>query len=137
MTALEPLRRYAEFSGRSRRSEYWLWMLLQAVVFITLSLLTGAEMFARGPFGYTLAGPNPDAMVPLGAAAALAALVIIPNIAVQVRRLHDSDRSGWWLLLYAVPILGSLILLIFFLLDGSVGPNRYGHDPRGRVLRFG
>jgi uncharacterized membrane protein YhaH (DUF805 family) len=89
---------------------------------------------ARGPFGYQVADPV-DGLVPLGAVAALAALVIIPNIAVQVRRLHDSDRSGWWLLLHLVPFIGSFVLLIFFLLDGSVGPNRYGQDPRGRTLR--
>lgn len=133
MIMFEPLRRYAEFRGRSRRSAYWLWMLLQGVLFTLLSLLAGAQSVERGPFGYQVADPV-GGLVPLGAVAALGTLVIIPNLAVQVRRLHDSDRSGWWLLLHLVPVLGSFVLFIFFLLDGSVGPNRYGQDPRGRTL---
>lgn len=60
--------------------------------------------------------------------------VLIPSVAVGVRRLHDLDRSGWWLLIMLIPLLGTLLLLIYFCLRGTVGPNRFGPDPLDEPL---
>ncbi len=114
-----PLRRYAEFSGRSRRKEYWMFVLLMLIVGIVVGMVEAALGLtgALGPYG------------PLSLLIGLATLV--PSISVSVRRLHDTGRSGWWLLLIFLPIIGSIMLLIFFVLEGHKGPNEYGPDPKG------
>lgn len=133
---LQPLRKYASFSGRARRREYWGFVLLIAIV----STLLVAGLFAA--LGGAAATGTPEAFEAMVAAGgppvwALSALsifylvTIIPSFAVSVRRLHDSDKSGWWLLLNLVPA-GALVLFIFYLLDGTSGPNSYGPDPKGR-----
>lgn len=123
---LMPVRRYADFSGRSRRKEYWSFflfnMLLAAAVW-TLLLLT------------FLAGMSESAMMavmtPVFLLYGIAVLaLLIPGIAVTVRRLHDTDRSGWSLLLGFIPIVGAIMLLIFYCTEGTRGPNRYGPDPK-------
>lgn len=116
---LMPLRRYAEFSGRSRRKEYWMFFLLQLIVYVVLSVIEGA---------LGLTGMIAGAYGPLTALFALGFL--IPGIAVGIRRLHDTDRSGWWLLLAFVPLVGAIVLLVFFVMDGTNGPNRFGPDPK-------
>lgn len=113
---VEPLRNYANFQGRARRKEYWWFELLVIVVSFVLSIVDTMI------FGATFAGIGM-----LGGMAALALLV--PNLAVGVRRLHDRDQSGWWLLLGAVPLIGGLILLFWFVQRGTVGDNRFGADP--------
>ncbi|WP_313808943.1 DUF805 domain-containing protein [Sphingobium sp.] len=129
---LLPLRRYAQFSGRSRPREFWMFALFLLFCFIILSgvetmlgLTTTDHWFQRGPWwasaGYSTRGG------PLTGLFALA--MLIPNIAVSVRRLHDGDRSGWWLLIVFFPIIGSIVLLIFFIMGGTRGPNRFGPDP--------
>jgi uncharacterized membrane protein YhaH (DUF805 family) len=115
----EPLRKYATFTGRARRMEYWLFWLFTVVVEIIGSALTGgfnpmAMTFGMGFTIYCLA------MLAL----------LVPSIAVGVRRLHDTNRSGWWLLIAFIPIIGALVLLVFLLLPGTVGPNPYGEDPK-------
>ena len=59
--------------------------------------------------------------------------LLIPSLAVSIRRLHDTNRSGWWILIGLIPFLGALVLIVFYLLDGTPGPNKYGPDPKGRV----
>lgn len=117
--ALLPLRRYAEFSGRSRRKEFWLFELFLLVVSIVLGIIEGTvgiNTMVGGIYG------------PLTTLFALG--TIVPSIAVSIRRLHDTDRSGWWLLLAFVPLVGFLVLLFFFVSDGTKGPNRFGADPK-------
>lgn len=114
---LMPLRRYAQFSGRSRRKEYWMYTLFIVLV----SLIAGAIDGALGLAGEAGYGP-------LGGIFALATLV--PSIAVGIRRLHDTDRSGWWLLIALVPLIGAFVLLYFFVSEGTSGPNRFGEDPK-------
>ena len=114
---LMPLRRYADFSGRSRRKEYWMFVLGWIIGFIVLMLVEGM-LGLSGSLG--LYGP-------LTALFALA--ILIPSIAVGVRRLHDTGRSGWWMLIGLIPLVG-LILLIFFVTEGTKGPNAYGPDPK-------
>lgn len=134
----QPLRKYATFRGRARRKEFWLWQLFMFLLFSALY----AWLFSSLGNMAVLAGAYPDdleqilmatpsARVPLAVIGLTALGLILPNIALQVRRLHDSDKSGWWLLLSLTGI-GSLILLIFYLLDGTPGSNRHGPDPKRR-----
>ena len=109
---LMPLKRYADFSGRSRRKEYWMFVLFQMLLLVPLVLIA-----------ITLDG---DAS---GGGLFLIA-VLIPGLAVQVRRFHDQDKSGWLVLLGFIPYIGGLILLIFMCLEGTRGHNRFGPDPK-------
>lgn len=133
----EPLKKYATFRGRARRTEYWLWQLFLLLVFGGLSL------WLFGQTGPIPDGATPDevsailekapgAMLPATLIAFATLALVLPSLAVSVRRLHDSDRSGWWLLLNLIPF-GGLVILVFSLLDGTAGPNRHGPDPKGRT----
>lgn len=137
-----PFKRYAEFSGRSRRMEYWMFTLLNVIV---MGVLVFVVLGAGGAAG--LMDPNTAE----GAAGGLGALfggmgliflvyllaILIPSIAVTVRRLHDRDMSGWWYLgfivLSIVPVVGflaSLAMLVLMCLPGTPGANRFGEDPK-------
>jgi uncharacterized membrane protein YhaH (DUF805 family) len=126
----QPYVKYADFNGRARRSEYWLFQLFAWIVyFVAFSL----EILLRASAG-------PDSVSPGAALFGLVLLVfglgsLIPALAVTVRRLHDSDKSGFWLFLLFLPLLGGLVIFIFTLLDGTEGDNRYGPDPKGRAPR--
>jgi uncharacterized membrane protein YhaH (DUF805 family) len=123
---LMPLRRYAEFSGRSRRKEFWLWALLTTIVSTALIAigLMGAES--------RLFSSEDELILYFACTLGLwSLLVFIPNLAVIVRRLHDTDRSGWNILWGMVPAVGFFILLYFYATEGTRGPNRYGADPKG------
>jgi len=138
---LLPLRRYADFNGRSRRREYWMFALLNAIVAVVWFGLAGA---AGVPFA-TMADPTADPgafssglLMVIGLLGAVWVLaIIIPSIAVSVRRLHDRDMSGWWylglVLAGMIPMVGflaSLALLVLMALPGTPGPNRFGPDPK-------
>jgi uncharacterized membrane protein YhaH (DUF805 family) len=110
------LRRYADFSGRAGRAEYWWWWAALVATFIAIGILTSFV----GAAGYVVA-----ALVTLA--------TFIPNLAVTVRRLHDTGRSGWWVLVVLVPAIGALILLVLLLLDGEHGSNRWGTPPYPEV----
>ena len=139
-----PLKRYAEFSGRSRRKEFWMFMLLQVIiacVLVILTLVTGGSLAA-------LEGSEAAAAVAAGSLSFTYILfgiwllaVIIPSIALNVRRLHDRDMSGWWYLGYIVASFVPVVNLIAFVaylvvmvLPGTPGPNRYGEDPKGQGM---
>jgi uncharacterized membrane protein YhaH (DUF805 family) len=133
----EPLRKYATFRGRARRKEYWLWQLFLILLFVGLT----AWLFGA-------AGPIPPGATPEEISAILEAssgttlpasligiaslALVLPSLAVSVRRLHDSDKSGWWILI-GLTAIGGLVLLVFYLLDGTAGPNKHGPDPKGRT----
>jgi uncharacterized membrane protein YhaH (DUF805 family) len=102
--------KYAAFTGRAARPEYWYWALFVFVVSIVLAIIDGL-LFDSG-------------IRVLQSLFDLA--VLLPGIAVAVRRLHDIDRSGWWLLLGFLPVVGAIILLIWFCLPGTPGRNRFG-----------
>lgn len=126
-----PYRRYAEFSGRSRRREYWSFALFYFLVMVALNAVFGTNEVERGQgafvYGTRLVGAG-------GWAGGLFWLAsIVPGLAVSVRRLHDQDRSGWLLLLWLVPFLGWFALLVLMCLDGTRGPNRFGPDPKNQV----
>jgi uncharacterized membrane protein YhaH (DUF805 family) len=115
---LEVLKKYAVFEGRARRKEYWFFYLINLVIIFVLILIDSLI----GTF-------SPEAGI--GLFSGLYALaVFIPSIAVIVRRLHDTGRSGWWILIALVPIIGSIVLLIFMLLDSEPGANQYGPNPK-------
>jgi uncharacterized membrane protein YhaH (DUF805 family) len=123
----QPLKKYAEFTGRARRSEYWLFTLfiiiVEVVYFAIVSVAGGA---GGGEYGR---------MNGLGiAVSALYGIfilaILVPSIAVAFRRLHDTDRSAWWLLIAFLPFIGGLVLLVFYLLPGTTGPNKFGPDPK-------
>src|SRR5688572_29092072 len=124
-----PLRRYADFSGRSRRLEYWSFVLFTFLAtfgfMLASALLDGliASVAGRDSASDTIA-------VGLLLVLGLGWLgLIIPSFAVLVRRLHDTDRSGLWLLLWLLPF-GGFVILVFLLIEGTNGPNSYGPDPR-------
>ncbi len=113
---LAAMRKYATFTGRASRSEYWLFHLILVLLSIAASLL---DLLI---FGTRVA----EHQGPIGALVLLVHL--IPSLAVSVRRIHDIDRTGWWLLLDLTGI-GAIVIFIFALLRGTAGPNTYGADP--------
>jgi uncharacterized membrane protein YhaH (DUF805 family) len=133
----EPLRKYATFSGRARRKEFWLWQLF---LFLFFLVLTTWLFSTTGPIPPQATPDEIAAIVEASSGAMLPATLLgigslalfLPSLAVSVRRLHDGDRTGWWLLLNLIP-LGGLVLLVFYLLDGTAGPNKHGPDPKGRT----
>ena len=120
---LEVLKKYAVFSGRARRAEYWYFVLFNIIVAVVLSLidtLLGTFNFMQG----------------VGLLSGLYALaVLIPTLAVTVRRLHDIDRTGWWIFISLIPLIGFIVLLVFAVTDGTPGSNRYGPNPKGATAR--
>lgn len=134
---LLPFKRYADFQGRSRRKEYWMFALFLFIIGIAFGILSSIFAPTAMPVG-------PDGMPDPTAAPAMSGgmsfmlillgifylAILIPSIAVTVRRLHDQDKSGWMVLLGLIPLVGGLILFIFMLLEGTRGPNRFGPDPK-------
>lgn len=119
--------KYATFSGRASRSEYWWWALFMFLLLLVVGLLDG---FMIAPLlGFPAFAP--EAGQPLSVIVSLA--LFLPNLAVNIRRLHDRDRSGWWILIVFIPIIGMLVLLFWFVLPGTPGPNTHGEDPLGAV----
>ena len=110
--AMQPFKKYAVFQGRARRKEFWWFFLFNVIVGIVLGIVDGIAGTSSGGTGL------------FGGIYSLATLV--PNIAVGIRRMHDIDRSGWWILL---PIVN----IVFWCQDGTRGPNRFGPDPQGRA----
>ncbi len=122
-----PIKRYADFQGRSRRLEYWMFvlgMLIAITLLLTplvfLGFLDGQSVASRGGLSFGV----------LAVLALFYVTILIPSIAVQVRRFHDQDKSGWLILLGFIPYIGGLILLVFMCLEGTRGPNRFGPDPK-------
>ncbi len=123
-----PYRRYFEFSGRSRRREYWMFALFYLLVLVALSAVFGTNEVVRTPTGFGYGTRLVGGGGILGNVFGLATL--IPALAVSVRRLHDQDRSGWLLLLGLIPLFGGFALLVLMCLDGTRGGNRFGPDPK-------
>jgi uncharacterized membrane protein YhaH (DUF805 family) len=105
--------KYADFSGRARRAEYWFWTLAMTLGYFVAMILT---VLAHAFFFIVI-------IFYLG--------ILVPSLAVAVRRLHDTNRSGWYLLLGFIPIVGGIILLVFTVSDSTPGDNRFGPNPKG------
>jgi len=129
MIMFQPLARYADFTGRARRTEYWGWTLLLWTLGVLLLLFIGFT--APSPEAERLGVASPLPWIGTLVLIVLMFAAFIPNLAVSVRRLHDQDKSGWFLLLSFVP-LGGLILLLMMTFAGTKGPNRFGNDPRNQ-----
>lgn len=114
------LSKYATFQGRAVRSEFWFFVLFIFLLFTLLAVIEGAVLAPALGFSAF----DPDAGQPLSLIASLA--LLLPNIAVAARRLHDIDRSGWWLLIGFVPVIGLLVLLYWYIQPGTDGANQYG-----------
>lgn len=115
---LAVLKKYAVFSGRATRSEYWYFALFNIIVSVVLALV--------------------DSLIGTGGSESLGILsglyslaVLLPSLGVAIRRLHDTDRTGWWLLIGLVPLIGIIVLLVFFIQDSQPGDNKYGPNPKG------
>ena len=124
------LRKYGVFSGRARASEYWFWQLAVAVVtavvfgvFIVPALIT-MDPVTQEPGVLGTIGSVLWAVVLFG--------TLVPSIAVAVRRLHDTGKSGWYFLLGYVPFVGSIIIIVLAALPGEIGPNQFGPDPKAQ-----
>jgi uncharacterized membrane protein YhaH (DUF805 family) len=115
---LKVLRQYVDFNGRARRTEYWMFALFNVIALIPLIVLDNllGLAFVTGSYG------------PLGLIYILA--TFLPNLAVGVRRLHDTGRPGLWMLLMLIPLVGPIVLLVFFAMEGQRGPNGFGPDPK-------
>lgn len=114
------LGKYATFNGRASRSEYWWWSLALVISFVVLGLIDGALIAPLLGFERF----EPRAGGPLTVLACIA--IVVPSIAVTIRRLHDTDRSGWWILVGVVPVVGNLVLLFFYIQAGTEGENQFG-----------
>lgn len=116
MTSTEAVRtgfrKYAVFSGRATRSEFWYWMLF---VFVASCGTQAIDVWLLG---------HDIGSGPLNLLIALA--VALPYLAVSVRRLHDTDRAGWWLLIFLVPLIGPILLIVWWIRPGTEGENRFG-----------
>ena len=108
---LAVLKNYAGFAGRARRTEYWMFALVNTVMYLALMALDYYLNTSIPALIYVLA-------------------VLLPSLAVGVRRLHDTGRSGAWILIALIPLIGSIVLLVFTVQPGTVGPNEYGPDPK-------
>ena len=123
------LTKYADTSGRARRAEFWYFVLINTVIVFALSFVDNVLGFFYEEIGVgVLSG-------------IYSLLMIIPYLTVTIRRLHDTGRSGWWLLIQLIPGLGGLVMFIFMLLDSQHGTNQYGSDPKigqpsGSILLF-
>ncbi len=109
-------KKYMTFEGRARRQEYWFFVLFYAIISIILG-------FIDGMIGIDLGGGTGILSLVLGLA------LLIPSLALGARRLHDIDKSGWWQLIVLVPLVGIIVLIVFFCLKGTDGSNRFGEDP--------
>jgi uncharacterized membrane protein YhaH (DUF805 family) len=155
-----PLKRYAQFTGRSTRREFWMWVLFVIIVTIVLSILDGmlglgghnsyasTDLSGPGTSGYSYGAATRGGWL----ANLFGLAVLVPNLAVSVRRLHDLDRSGWWIVMPVAPyglaiammaghsfvvggimvllgLVSAIVLLVWYCLRGTAGPNRFGPDP--------
>ena len=112
---------YADFEGRASRSQYWYFQLFSFIISMVLSTV-----------GAVLAGVSDTlAMIPTGLSFIFSLALIIPSIGLAVRRLHDTGKSGWFLFLALIPLLGAIALLVFFCTDSTPGENEYGPNPKG------
>lgn len=105
--------RYALFEGRAGRAEYWWFFLANFLIGLVIQVLAGVS----------------DALVILSVIYSLA--LLIPGLAVAVRRLHDTNKSGWWILIALVPLVGIIVLIVFLATDGDPGANQYGNPDPG------
>ncbi|MBF0709152.1 MULTISPECIES: DUF805 domain-containing protein [Bacillales] len=109
---LKVLKNYVNFQGRARRKEYWMFTLFNVIFSIVLTIVESLADIS--PFLTSI----------------YSLFIILPSLAVTVRRLHDTGRSGWWVLIGLIPLIGSIVILVFTCLDSDVEENRFGINPK-------
>ncbi|MBV7700099.1 DUF805 domain-containing protein [Streptomyces sp. TRM70350] len=109
---VEVVKKYAVFSGRARRKEYWMFALVYTIIAVVLAIVDAA----------VLGSQILTAILTIG--------LLLPGLGVTVRRLHDAGRTGWWILIGIIPLVGSIVMLVFLCLDGEAGANKYGENPK-------
>lgn len=111
---------YAKAEGRASRSEFWFWILFSVLLSIAASTVDSALI-------------NPPVRNPFGLFVNL--FLCVPTICMNIRRLHDADRTGWWVLIGLIPLLGVIVLIIFGCLEGTKGANQFGPEPPSTTPR--
>jgi uncharacterized membrane protein YhaH (DUF805 family) len=154
-----PLKRYADFNGRSRRMEFWMWTLFNSIIagiLVTILLFAFFDAASRSTIGYSrystgssyqyraeidpirfVRNLNGLPLVAFGLLCIWGLIAFIPGLAVTIRRLHDTDKSGWFYFISWIPIVGPFILLFFLFSEGTRGPNRFGADPKDPYGQLG
>jgi uncharacterized membrane protein YhaH (DUF805 family) len=120
---IEVMRKYAVFSGRARRQEYWMFVLFNVIIVLFFGII---DEMADSDFE-----SSRSTLTTLYVLATL-----IPFLAVGVRRLHDTGRSGWWMLIGVIPIIGAIVLLIFIIQDSQLMDNQYGPNPKREIKAY-
>lgn len=116
---LKVLKQWSDFKGRARRKEYWMFTLFNIIFFIIAAILDnilGLKFMPEIPYGYIYL--------------LYTLFIIVPSLAVAVRRLHDVGKSGWFYLIAFIPIIGAIWLLVLFVTDGKPGENQWGMNPK-------
>ena len=116
---LIPWMRAVDFTGRSRRKEYWYFQLFNGLVIILLLV-----------FGILYANTGGSVQAIVIPCSAYSLISFLPSLSCTVRRLHDTGRSGWWYWISIIPLIGAIVLLVFLVADSDQGWNEYGHDPK-------
>ena len=123
-----PYKKYAQFNGRSDRKEFWYFVLFYFVAAAILSVIdgmvfgTGRAVVGNGGFEFSSSGPLAGIFC-IGS--------FIPMLAVAIRRLHDTGKTGWWVLLGLIPLIGTIILIVFYAQKGQPEANAHGEPPEG------
>ncbi len=112
---IHAIKNYCNFSGRARRTEYWTFALISTVIIFILGIIDGIIGITLFTSLYNL-------------------FILIPELSLSFRRLHDIDKSAWWLLIAFVPVVGAIVLFVFSLKAGTVGTNSYGDDPKATFI---
>lgn len=115
---IKAFKQYATFSGRAQRSEYWFYTLFYCVFYLAVNMADFAIVVAS------------NGQVILYLAVIYSLIMLLPTWAVSVRRLHDTNRSGWWILIGLIPLVGAIVLLVFFVQDSQPNANQYGANPK-------
>ena len=116
---IDVLKKYVEFTGRARRMEYWMFFLINFIITIAIAVIEAA-----------VGSPGILHLI-------YALAVFLPALGVAVRRLHDTGRTGWWLLILLIPVIGPIVILVFFVLDSDEGDNMYGPNPKAEEVPSG
>lgn len=114
---LQVLKKYADFKGRARRKEYWMFVLFNWIFAITFGIID-ITVIDLSPLGYGILHPL------------YCLIMVVPSIAVAVRRLHDIGKSGWYYLIFLIPLVGAIILIAWFCKEGEQGTNQWGSNPK-------
>lgn len=123
---IRALKKYSDFKGRARRKEYWWFILINVLIIIALATVESVCNISQIELAMHLNIGLLNGTYML--------IMLCPTLAVTTRRLHDTNRSGWWQLIYLLPIIGAFVIFIHVLEDSKPGDNYYGKNPRGRCL---